>query len=124
MFRLKPRPGERGENWMLKKVDDAFAGSPTGLTDTYLTSVKTGRTMDEIAAGKKAKEIPPRDGEGTARSAVEGAPSLAPPPLHHDAPRRGPPPRPGEEPGSPSSASRRRRPWSTRCRRAARGCTR
>ena len=64
MFRLKPRPGERGENWMLKKVDDAFAGSPTGLTDTYLTSVKTGRTMDEIAAGKRAKEIPPLRGEG------------------------------------------------------------
>ncbi|MBV9884341.1 MAG: DNA ligase D [Sphingomonadaceae bacterium] len=64
MFRLKPRPGERAENWMLKKVDDAFAGSPTGLTDAYLTSVKTGRTMDEIAAGKKAKEIPPLGGEG------------------------------------------------------------
>jgi len=53
MFRLKPRPGERGENWILKKVGDEHAGSPTGLTDTYLTSVKTGRTMDEIAAGKK-----------------------------------------------------------------------
>src|SRR4051812_2986710 len=53
MFRLSPRPGERGENWILKKVDDEHAGSPTGLTETYLTSVKTGRTMNEIAAGKK-----------------------------------------------------------------------
>ena len=26
MFRLKGRPGEKGENWMLKKVDDKFAG--------------------------------------------------------------------------------------------------
>jgi bifunctional non-homologous end joining protein LigD len=61
MFRLKPRGKERGENWILKKVDDEHAGSPTGLTETYLRSVKTGRTMDEIAAGKKAKEIvPPR----------------------------------------------------------------
>ncbi|HMG47196.1 MAG TPA: DNA ligase D [Allosphingosinicella sp.] len=59
MFRLKPRPGERGENWVLKKVEDEHAGSPTGLTEKYLTSVKTGRTMDEIAAG-----APPRDGEG------------------------------------------------------------
>ena len=33
MFRLKPRPGERGENWILKKVDDEYAGSPTGLTE-------------------------------------------------------------------------------------------
>ena len=54
MFRLKPRGKERNENWILKKVDDEHAGSPTGLTDTYLTSVKTGRNMDEIAAGKKA----------------------------------------------------------------------
>ena len=58
MFRLKPRGRERGENWILKKVDDAHAGSPTGLTDTYLTSVKTGRTMEEIAAGKKAPARP------------------------------------------------------------------
>src|SRR5690242_13965220 len=41
MFRLKPRGKERTENWILKKVDDAFAGSPTGLIDTYLRSVKT-----------------------------------------------------------------------------------
>jgi bifunctional non-homologous end joining protein LigD len=53
MFRLKPRGKERGENWILKKVDDEFAGSPTGLTETYLTSIKTGRTMNEIAEGKK-----------------------------------------------------------------------
>jgi bifunctional non-homologous end joining protein LigD len=59
MFRLKPRGKERNENWILKKVDDAFAGSPTGLIDTFLTSVKTGRTMDEIAAGKKATELKP-----------------------------------------------------------------
>jgi len=59
MFRLKPRGKERGENWILKKVDDAHAGSPTGLVDTYLTSVKTGRTMDEIAAGKKAAAAKP-----------------------------------------------------------------
>src|SRR6201989_2754727 len=44
MFRLKPRGRERNENWILKKVDDEHAGSPTGLVDTYLTSVKTGRT--------------------------------------------------------------------------------
>jgi bifunctional non-homologous end joining protein LigD len=58
MFRLKPRGRERGENWILKKVDDEHAGSPTGLIDTYLTSVKTGRTMEEIAAGKKARALP------------------------------------------------------------------
>jgi bifunctional non-homologous end joining protein LigD len=57
MFRLKGRPGERAENWMLKKVTDEQAGASMGLTETYLTSIKTGRTMQEIAAGKKAKEL-------------------------------------------------------------------
>ncbi|MET1110763.1 MAG: DNA ligase D [Allosphingosinicella sp.] len=73
MFRLKGRPGERAENWMLKKVTDAHAGGSMGLTERYLTSVKTGRSMQEIAAGKKAKELkgwknPPRHlpGRGTA----------------------------------------------------------
>ena len=31
MFRLKPRPGERQEPWMLKKVDDEFAKPEEGL---------------------------------------------------------------------------------------------
>jgi bifunctional non-homologous end joining protein LigD len=57
MFRLKGRPGERAENWMLKKVTDAHAGGSMGLTERYLTSIKTGRSMQEIAAGKKAKEL-------------------------------------------------------------------
>ncbi|HST36207.1 MAG TPA: DNA ligase D [Allosphingosinicella sp.] len=53
LVRMKPRPGERNENWLLRKIEDDHAGSPTGLTEKYLTSVKSGRTMDEIAAGKK-----------------------------------------------------------------------
>jgi bifunctional non-homologous end joining protein LigD len=75
MIRLKPRPGERRgvENWILRKVDDEYSGSSAGLTDKFLTSIKTGRTMNEIAEGTKAKELaswkkglraPPRDGEG------------------------------------------------------------
>src|SRR5438067_6697893 len=76
MFRLKGRPGERGENWMLKKVTDDQAGGSMGLTERYLTSIKTGRTMQEIAAAKKAKELktwtgglraPPRNGEERSR---------------------------------------------------------
>jgi bifunctional non-homologous end joining protein LigD len=80
MFRLKARPGDRTENWILKKVDDEHAGSSTGLTEKYLTSIKTGRTMQEIAAAKKAKELaswkkgPPRHGEGDrAKRGGEGA---------------------------------------------------
>jgi bifunctional non-homologous end joining protein LigD len=59
MFRLKPKAGtrSRAENWMLKKVTDEHVGASMGLTERYLTSIKTGRTMQEIAAGKKAKEL-------------------------------------------------------------------
>ncbi|MDB5698738.1 MAG: ligD, partial [Alphaproteobacteria bacterium] len=72
MIRLKPRPGDRTENWLLRKIEDEQAGSSTGLTDKFLTSIKTGRTMQEIASGKKAKELasfrkalnPPRRAEG------------------------------------------------------------
>jgi bifunctional non-homologous end joining protein LigD len=54
MFRLKARPGEKAEPWMLKKVTDGFADSQDGdaLVDNCVTSVTTGRTMAEIAAGE------------------------------------------------------------------------
>ena len=53
MFRLKPRPGEKAEPWMLKKVTDEYAKEEAGdaLVDECVTSVTTGRTMAEIASG-------------------------------------------------------------------------
>ena len=54
LFRLNPKKGERGEPWMLKKVTDQYADSENGdeLVDDCVTSVTTGRTMAEIAAGE------------------------------------------------------------------------
>ncbi len=54
MFRLKPKPGEKAEPWMLKKVTDEYADPENGdeLIDDCVTSVTTGRTMAEIAAGE------------------------------------------------------------------------
>jgi bifunctional non-homologous end joining protein LigD len=54
LFRLNPREGERGEPWMLKKVNDEYADPDNGdaLVDNDVTSVTTGRTMAEIAAGE------------------------------------------------------------------------
>src|SRR3954451_25392345 len=54
MFRLKPRPGEKAEPWMLKKVTDEYADPENGdaLVDNDVTSVTTGRTMAEIASGE------------------------------------------------------------------------
>jgi len=53
MFRLKGREGERGDPWMLKKVDDAYAkpGAGDELVDNCVTSITTDRTMAEIASG-------------------------------------------------------------------------
>lgn len=50
LVRLKPRPGEKRENWLLRKVADAHAGTGDALVEQGLTSVLTGRTMAEIAA--------------------------------------------------------------------------
>ena len=54
MFRMKGRPGEKGEAWMLKKVGDDFADEEAGdaLVEQCLTSVTTDRTMAAIAAGE------------------------------------------------------------------------
>ncbi|BBF70963.1 DNA ligase D [Sphingomonas bisphenolicum] len=56
LFRLKPRGREKGENWILRKVNDAFAGGSDDLVGIHLTSVDTGRTMDKIAAGKAVRK--------------------------------------------------------------------
>jgi bifunctional non-homologous end joining protein LigD len=53
LIRLKPRGKEKSENWLLRKVGDAEAGGTDTLVETGLTSVSTGRTMAEIAEGKK-----------------------------------------------------------------------
>jgi bifunctional non-homologous end joining protein LigD len=52
LVRMKPRPGEKRENWLLRKVDDADAGPSDGLVAEHLTSVVTGRTMSQIAKGQ------------------------------------------------------------------------
>lgn len=53
LIRLKPRGKEKRENWLLRKIEDEFAGATDELVETGLTSVKTGRTMQEIAEGVK-----------------------------------------------------------------------
>ncbi|WP_375248419.1 DNA ligase D [Sphingomonas sp.] len=81
LIRLKPRGKEKRENWLLRKIDDAFAGPTDLLTEGALTSVASGRTMQEIAEGKKG--APARasttkaPGRGKAKS--KPAPSSPPP---------------------------------------------
>src|SRR6476660_5821495 len=80
MFRLKPKPGEKAEPWMLKKVTDAFADPEDGnaLVDNDVTSVTTGRTMAEIAAGADEWRSN-RGGQKGGRS--KRKPGKAPPPF-------------------------------------------
>jgi bifunctional non-homologous end joining protein LigD len=59
LVRMKPRNGEKRENWLLiKEGDDAADEDGESLISKNITSVKTGRVMEDIAAGK---------GEQTAR---------------------------------------------------------
>jgi bifunctional non-homologous end joining protein LigD len=64
LIRLKPRGKEKGENWLLRKIDDAEAGGTDTLVETALTSVATGRTMVEIAEGAKPKSSLAKRGRG------------------------------------------------------------
>lgn len=56
LVRMKPRPGEKRENWLLRKVDDAWAGGTDDLVGRQLTSVLTGRTMAEIAGDEGGEQ--------------------------------------------------------------------
>ncbi|ANK12734.1 DNA ligase D [Erythrobacter neustonensis] len=53
LIRLKPRPGEKRENWLLRKIGDDHAAPDEALVEHHLTSVSTGRSMAEIAAGTR-----------------------------------------------------------------------
>jgi bifunctional non-homologous end joining protein LigD len=81
MFRLKPKPGEKAEPWMLKKVTDDFAEPEDGdaLVDNCVTSVTTGRTMAEIAAGEDVWRSN-RGGQKGGRAKRKAG--EAPPPFH------------------------------------------
>ena len=60
LVRLKPE-GKR-ENWLMRKVDDAFA---TGdLVAEHVTSVATGRSLEDIASGLAAPLPPPAPPQG------------------------------------------------------------
>ena len=55
LIRLKKKPGEKRENWLLRKLDDEFAEEGDALVERELTSVLTGRSMAEIEADKQGE---------------------------------------------------------------------
>lgn len=72
LIRLKPRGKEKRENWLLRKIEDAYCGPSDSLTERELTSVVTGRTMHDIAEGKPSPKT---------RQGKRGRGRAAPPPF-------------------------------------------
>src|SRR5689334_10926682 len=70
LVRMKPRPKEKTENWLLRKIEDQYAAGSGTLVDTALTSIDTGRTMSEIAEGKKAPKRKPAAKSGPRAKSV------------------------------------------------------
>ncbi|MCX7305063.1 MAG: DNA ligase D [Hyphomicrobiales bacterium] len=70
LVRLKPKPGEKRDNWLLIKADDAFARTGVDILETDPRSVRSGRTVEEVAAGKPPKRKP-------AKMATSGKPKAA-----------------------------------------------
>ncbi|MBP1858990.1 DNA ligase D [Rhizobium herbae] len=57
LVRMKPRDGEKRENWLLiKEHDEETSEDGDSLLTENLTSVKTGRSMEEIASGSGEKK--------------------------------------------------------------------
>lgn len=83
LVRMKPRPGEKRENWLLRKIADGEEGSGDDLVERGLTSVLTDRTMAQIAAdrkgtqslaGKKGKDFNAAMAAAARHNAKAGAP--------------------------------------------------
>ncbi|SNS74641.1 ATP-dependent DNA ligase LigD phosphoesterase module /ATP-dependent DNA ligase LigD polymerase module [Sphingomonas laterariae] len=70
LVRMKGRPGEKRENWLLRKIEDSEAepGDGDRLVARALTSVLTGRSMAAIAADKGGTQsLAGLDGKAFAR---------------------------------------------------------
>lgn len=48
LVRLRPRRGEKRDNWLLIKVDDDFARDDEDILETAPDSVKSGRSVEEV----------------------------------------------------------------------------
>ncbi|MCR6546040.1 DNA ligase D [Dehalobacterium formicoaceticum] len=54
LVRLKLKAGETKDNWLLLKEKDEYANNETGIAE-FTTSIRTGRTMQEIEDGADEK---------------------------------------------------------------------
>lgn len=54
LIRLKGKPGEAGDNWLLLKEKDQYVKNTDGISE-FTTSIRTGRTMAQIEKGEDDK---------------------------------------------------------------------
>ena len=54
LIRLKPKEGDDKDNWLLLKERDEYVQATSGIEE-FNTSIRTGRTMDEIERGEEEK---------------------------------------------------------------------
>lgn len=55
LIHLKPKEGDKADNWLLLKEKDEYARDDDGIAG-FNKSIKTGRTMAEIEAGEEEKK--------------------------------------------------------------------
>jgi bifunctional non-homologous end joining protein LigD len=76
LVRMRRRPGEKRDNWLLIKQTDeaARAAADKDILEERPLSVKTGRTMDEIAQHKRKAAQVKATAKATSRrkSAAQG----------------------------------------------------
>jgi len=51
LIRLKPKEGDDKDNWLLLKERDEYVQTTSGISE-FTTSIRTGRTMEEIERGE------------------------------------------------------------------------
>lgn len=81
LVRMKPRPKERQPQWLLfkRRDEEARPGEGAGLVEEATTSVQSGRTLEQIAAGKppvRRASSPPGKGKAVRPPAKKPAPRL------------------------------------------------
>ena len=110
LVRLRARPKERRDNWLLIKSKDEAARGPRGkdILEEEPLSVATGRSMDEIAEGKGKKRVWHSNRDAKQATSEE---SCSRPASRHRGRGRAPRPRP-----EPARRKRARGPRTTACR--------
>jgi bifunctional non-homologous end joining protein LigD len=74
LVRLRPRAGEKRDNWLLIKSKDEFATAKGDILEDEPQSVKSGLTIEEVAKGESG------NGKAKAKVAPRRAPARAKPP--------------------------------------------